>query len=44
MPVNAASQFAPDHDSIRSNRIMMSSHCLSMILSENRHPLFRIML
>jgi len=33
-----------DHDPIRSNRIMISSICLSMIFSENRYPLFRIML
>jgi hypothetical protein len=26
------------------NRIMVSSLCLSMIFSENRFPLFRIML
>jgi hypothetical protein len=35
---------APDHDPIRLNRIMISSLCLSMIFSENRFPLFRIML
>jgi len=29
---------------IRLNRIMISSLCLSMIFSENRFPLFRIML
>ncbi len=29
---------------IRLNRIMISSVCLSMISSENRYPLFRIML
>jgi hypothetical protein len=34
----------PDHDPIRLNRIMISSLCLSMIFSENRLPLFRIML
>jgi hypothetical protein len=33
-----------DHDPIRLNRIMISSLCLSMIFSENRLPLFRIML
>jgi hypothetical protein len=33
-----------DHDAIRWNRIMISSLCLSMIFSENRFPLFRIML
>ncbi len=33
-----------DHDPIRLNRIMISSLCLSMIFSENRFPLFRIML
>src|SRR5579859_5583795 len=31
-------------NAIRLNRIMTSSHCLSMILSKNRFPLFRIML
>ena len=35
---------ALDHDPIRWNRIMISSLCLSMIFSENRFPLFRIML
>jgi hypothetical protein len=34
----------PDHDPIRLNRIMVSSFYLSMIFSENRFPLFRIML
>jgi hypothetical protein len=33
-----------DHDAIRWNRIMISSLCLSMIFSENRFTLFRIML
>src|SRR5260370_17015436 len=33
-----------DHDPIRLNRIMISFLCLSMIFSENRCPLFRIML
>jgi hypothetical protein len=33
-----------DHDPIRLNRIMISSLCLSMIFSEKRFPLFRIML
>jgi hypothetical protein len=33
-----------DHDPIRLNRIMISSLSLSMIFSENRFPLFRIML
>jgi hypothetical protein len=33
-----------DHDAIKWNRIMISSPCLSMIFSENRFPLFRIML
>jgi hypothetical protein len=33
-----------DHDAIKRNRIMISSLCLSMIFSENRFPLFRIML
>jgi hypothetical protein len=33
-----------NHDAIRWNRIMISSLCLSMIFSENRLPLFRIML
>jgi hypothetical protein len=35
---------ALDHDAIKWNRIMISSLCLSMIFSENRFPLFRIML
>jgi hypothetical protein len=35
---------ALDHDPIRLNRIMISSLCLSMIFSENRFALFRIML
>jgi len=34
----------PDHDAIKWNRIMILSLCLSMIFSENRFPLFRIML
>ena len=33
---------ARDHDPIRLNRIMISSLCVSMILSENRFALFRI--
>jgi len=33
-----------EHDAIGLNRIMLSSLCLSMIFSENRYPLFRIML
>jgi hypothetical protein len=33
-----------DHDAIEWNRIMISSLCLSMIFSEQRLPLFRIML
>src|SRR5258708_4401870 len=33
-----------DHGPIRLDRIMISSFCLSMISSENRFPLFRIML
>jgi hypothetical protein len=33
-----------DHDAIKWNRIMISSPCLSMTFSENRFPLFRIML
>jgi hypothetical protein len=33
-----------DHDAITQNRIAISSLCLSMIFSENRFPLFRIML
>ena len=32
------------HDPIGLNRIMISPLCLSMISSENRFPLFRIML
>jgi hypothetical protein len=37
-------QSQADHDAIQLNRIMISSLCLSMIFSENRFPLFRIML
>jgi hypothetical protein len=33
-----------EHDAIMRNRIMLQSLCLSMIFSENRFPLFRIML
>jgi hypothetical protein len=33
-----------DHDAITRNRIMISSLYLSMIFSENRYTLFRIML
>jgi hypothetical protein len=33
-----------DHDAIKKNRIMILSLYLSMIFSENRFPLFRIML
>jgi len=42
-----SSEIAPfrvDHDAIEWNRIMISSSRLSMIFSENRSPLFRIML
>ena len=35
---------APDDDPIRLNWIIISSLCLSMIFSENRRALFRIML
>ncbi|MTV18854.1 hypothetical protein FDV58_03075 [Bradyrhizobium elkanii] len=35
---------ALNHDAFARNRIMISSPCLSMIFSENRFPLFRIML
>jgi hypothetical protein len=37
-------QFMRGHDPIRLSRIMILSFCLSMIFSENRFPLFRIML
>jgi hypothetical protein len=37
-------EFSLDHDAIKWNRIMISSLYLSMIFSENRFPLFRIML
>ncbi|MDU1671414.1 MAG: hypothetical protein E6833_35095, partial [Bradyrhizobium sp.] len=33
-----------DHDAFQQNRILILSLCLSMIFSENRFPLFRIML
>jgi hypothetical protein len=33
-----------EHDDFSSNRHRALSSCLSMILSENRYPLFRIML
>jgi hypothetical protein len=39
-----AAQRRLDHDAIERNRINISSLCLSMIFSENRFPLFRIML
>src|ERR1700723_780376 len=35
---------APDRDDFSSNRHPALSFCLSMIFSENRFPLFRIML
>ncbi len=41
---HATTGISLDHDLIRLNRIMISSPCLSMIFSENRFPLFRIML
>jgi hypothetical protein len=44
-PPSASSALpALDHDAITQNRIVISSLCLSMIFSENRFPLFRIML
>src|SRR6266852_8658570 len=43
-PVKCADFAMLDHDPIRLNRIMISSFCWSMIFSENRFPLFRIML
>src|ERR1700730_3928548 len=42
MDRNICASVSPDHDPI--NQIMISSLCLSMIFSENRFPLFRIML
>jgi hypothetical protein len=33
-----------EHDAIGLNRVILLSRCLSMIFSENRCPLFRIML
>jgi hypothetical protein len=33
-----------DHDAMRRNCVMILSFCLSVIFSENRFPLFRIML
>jgi hypothetical protein len=41
---DSTSSTPPDHDPIKLNRITISSLCLSMIFSENRLPLFRIML
>jgi hypothetical protein len=41
---NNGNQQSLGHHPIRRNRIMTSSLCLSMIFSENRFPLFRIML
>src|SRR3981189_550403 len=43
-PAKCADFAMLDHDPIRLNRIMISSSCWSMIFSENRFPLFRIML
>jgi hypothetical protein len=34
----------PDHDAIDQDRIMILSFCWNMIFSENRFPLFPIML
>jgi hypothetical protein len=34
----------PEHDSTELNHALALSFCLSMIFSENRFPLFRIML
>jgi|SRR6266481_3382961 len=39
-----ASGFARERDDFSSNRHPALSFCLSMIFSENRYPLFRIML
>jgi hypothetical protein len=41
---DSTSSRPPDHDPIKLNPIMISFLCLSMIFSENRFPLFRIML
>jgi hypothetical protein len=43
-PGTSALANALDHDAIKWNRVMISSFCLSMIFSENRFPLSRIML
>src|SRR6195256_5258833 len=43
-PAKCADFAMLDHDPLRLNRIMISSFCWSMIFSENRFPLFRIML
>jgi hypothetical protein len=39
-PAGRRANYCPAH----ADRIMISSLCLSMIFSENRFPLFRIML
>jgi hypothetical protein len=43
-PRNEAVDFALERDDFSSNRHPALSFCLSMIFSENRQPLFRIML
>jgi len=43
-PKTGSFSLALDHDPIGLKRIMISSYCLSMIFSENRFPLFRVML
>ena len=42
-----AASWAPrrlEHDAIGLNRLRLLTFCLGMIFSENRYPLFRIML
>ena len=39
-----AQRFALERDDFSSNRHLALSFCLSMVFSENRCPLFRIML
>jgi len=37
-------EIALERDGIKLNHHRVLAHCLSMIFSENRYPLFRIML
>jgi hypothetical protein len=44
LKIGAADERGLDHDPIKMNRIMVWFFRWSMIFSENRHPLSRIML